>query len=112
MSFIKETLSGLGTIYLGGLYYFSLVHIPTIVGNYGDLKKGSVPTIIRQIITWPVSMVEIVRNGNPALQVMPIAQQKYDECELKTIAIREAEIRLSDATSCAIPEPTQVPKTK
>jgi hypothetical protein len=91
MSFIKETLSGLGTVYLGGLYYFSIVHIPTVVGNYSDLKKGSIPTIIKQIITWPVSMVHIVKNGNPALQlVRRDAQQKY-ECELKIVAVPKTE---------------------
>lgn len=71
MSYLKNVIVSLGEIYISGIYFFSITHIPHVVNNYNDMKKGSIPKLIKQALIWPLSMSEIVKYGNPALDLMP-----------------------------------------
>lgn len=57
-------------IYVGGLYYFSIVTIPFMIMNRKHLKvQNPWAKVIAQIALWVVTMPQIMRHGNPLLEL-------------------------------------------
>ena len=58
--------TGIG-VYVGGLYYFTVLQAPYVIENYKNFNKGTLSRLTKQILAWPITMPAILIRGNPVL---------------------------------------------
>jgi hypothetical protein len=64
MYFVRREILSHNKICLGGLYYFSLTHVPFMLMNYRKLKRNAVPKFTNMMSQFPTHSKELQMSFN------------------------------------------------